>query len=83
VDGRTYVVSGAGAKLREDHPEEFADAGTVAWAAQAHLLVIDIDGAEARLTPVSGLLPDGRLHLMTALGPDNEVQEPPFVVRAE
>ena len=57
VDGRTYVVSGAGGKLREEVPEAFEDAHTTAWAAQAHLLLVEIDGDEARLTPVSGLLP--------------------------
>lgn len=82
VDGRTYVVSGAGGKIREDHPKGFADAGTSAWAAQAHLLLVDLDRDEARLTPVSGMLPGGRLQLMTALGPNNELREPPFVVRS-
>jgi hypothetical protein len=82
ADGRTYVVSGAGAKLREGVPPGFADAHTVGWAAQAHLLVVDIDGDEARLTPVSGLLEDGRPHPMTALSPRNEVLLPPFVVRS-
>jgi tartrate-resistant acid phosphatase type 5 len=83
VDGRTYVVSGAGGKLREDVPEGFDDAHTTAWAAQAHLLLVEVDGDEARLTPVSGLLPDGSLHLMTALTKDNAVVRPPFVVRAQ
>ena len=36
---------------------------------------------EARLTPVSGLLPDGSPHLMTALTPENEIVGPPWVVR--
>jgi tartrate-resistant acid phosphatase type 5 len=83
VDGRTHVVSGAGGKLREDHPSGFADAGTVAWAAQAHLLLVEIEGHEARLTPISGMLPGDRPQLMTALGPDNELLEPPFVIRAD
>ena len=83
VDGRTYALSGAGGKLREDVPDGFDDAGLVGWAAQSHLLLIDIDGAEARLTPISGLLPDGSLHVMTALTPRNEVLRPPFVVLAE
>ncbi|KAA1429298.1 metallophosphoesterase [Nocardioides antri] len=83
VDGRTYVVSGSGGKLREDLPEGFEEAHTTAWAAQAHLLLVEIDGEEARLTPVSGLLPDGSLHLMTALNRDNEVVRPPLVVRHE
>lgn len=83
VDGRTYVVSGAGGKLREEIPEGFEDAHTTAWAAQAHLLLVEIDGGEARMTPISGLLPDWSLHLMTALTRDNEVVRPPIVVRAE
>jgi len=82
VEGRTYVISGAGGKVREEIPSGFDDAHTKAWAAQAHLLLVEIDGAEARLTPVSGLLADGSLHLMTALDPDNNVVWPPFVVRA-
>ena len=81
VDGRTYLVSGAGAKVREEVPEGFGDAGTTAWAAQAHLTLVEVDGAEARLTPVSALLDDGTPHLMTALTPDNQIVDPPWVVR--
>jgi tartrate-resistant acid phosphatase type 5 len=81
VDGRTYVVSGAGGKLREEVPQGFADAHTTAWAAQAHLLVVDIEGDQAHLTPISGLMPDGTPHLMTALTKQNEVVRPPFIVR--
>ncbi len=80
VDGRTFVVSGAAGKLREEIPEGFDDAHTIAWATQAHLLLVEIDGDEAQLTPVSGLLPDGSLHLMTALTKDNRVVRPPIVV---
>jgi tartrate-resistant acid phosphatase type 5 len=81
VDGRTYVVSGAAGQLDERVPEGFADAHTTAWAAQAHLLLIEVDGAEATLTPIAGLLDDGELHLMTALTPHNELVEPPLTVR--
>jgi tartrate-resistant acid phosphatase type 5 len=80
ADGRTYVVSGAGGKLREEVPDNMAGAHTTGWAAQAHLLVVDIEGDEARLTPVAGLLDDGRPHRMTLLGPGNEVLLPPFTV---
>jgi hypothetical protein len=83
ASGRTYVVSGAGGKVREDVPGGFDTAGTTAWAAQAHLLLVEVEGAEARLTPVSGLLPDGGLHLMTALTRHNDVVDPPFVVRSD
>ncbi len=79
ADGRTYVVSGAGGKLREDVPKDgFAAAHTTLWAEQSHLLLVELDHTEARITPVSGLLPDGRLHLMSALTPSNDAVYPPF-----
>nr|MDQ4007679.1 metallophosphoesterase [Actinomycetota bacterium] len=81
VGGRTYVVSGAGGQLREAVPERFDEAHIRAWAAQSHLLLVEVDGDEARMTPVSGLLPDGRLQPMTALTPRNEVVYPPMTVR--
>jgi len=80
ADGRTYVVSGAGGKLREDVPEHFDDAHTVAWAAQSHLLLVELDADQARLTPMAGLVADGRPQPMTALTPRNEVVYPPLVV---
>jgi len=82
VDGRTYVVSGAGGKLREQLPRGFEDAATDAWCMQAHVLLVELTEAEARLTPVSGLREDGTPHLMTALTPRNEVRRPPFTVPA-
>jgi len=83
MDGRTYVVSGAGGKVREEIPEHMDTAGTRAWAAQTHLLLVEIDGDEARLTPISGMLPDGTPHLMTAMSPDNEIVRPPIIVHAD
>ena len=47
VGDRTYVVSGAAGQLDEEVPEGFADAHTTAWGAQAHLLLIEVDGAAA------------------------------------
>ena len=49
-------MSGAAGQLDERVPETFAEAHTTAWAAQAHLLLIEIDGSEATLTPIAGLL---------------------------
>jgi hypothetical protein len=78
----SYVVSGAGGKLREGAPKDgFHKAHTTLWAEQSHLLLVELDEDEARLTPVSAVLPDGRLHLMTALTPQNEAAYPPFRVR--
>jgi tartrate-resistant acid phosphatase type 5 len=81
VDGRTYVVSGAGGKIREEVPDRFDDAGPTVWAGQAHLVLVEVEEDLARLTPVSGLLPDGRPHVMTALTSRNEIRRPPFIVR--
>lgn len=82
VDGRTYVISGAGGKVREDLPGGFESAATTAWTAQAHLVLVELDVDEARVIPISGLTHDGDLHLMTALTPANEILRPPFVVPA-
>ena len=49
--GRRQAPRGGPRGLRRAH--------TTAWAAQAHLLLVEIDGDEARLTPISGLMPDG------------------------
>jgi 3',5'-cyclic AMP phosphodiesterase CpdA len=81
VDGRTFVVSGAGGKIREEVPERLEDAGPTVWAGQAHLLLVEVEGDLARLTPLSGLLPDGRPHVMTALTARNEIRRPPYLVR--
>ncbi len=81
IDGRVYVVSGAGGKVREEVPEQASEAGTKAWTGQSHLLVADVDTEQIALTPMSGLLESGEPHLMTALSPDNDVVYPPFMVR--
>ena len=52
------------ASLDERVPEGFADARQrQPGEPQAHLLLIDVDGPEAILTPVRVLLDDGQLHL--------------------
>jgi tartrate-resistant acid phosphatase type 5 len=82
ADGVTYVLSGAGGKLREEPPTNFTSAHTVAWSAQSHLLHVHVDGAAMTVTPYAGLSPDGRLHPMTAQDTGNRVVEVPFVVTA-
>lgn len=79
-DGCTYVVSGAGGKLRERVPGGFDAAHTEVWCMQAHVLLVELNEREARLTPVSGLRADGSPHLMTALTPHNDLRRPPFIV---
>ena len=82
VDQRTYVVSGAGGKIREEQPEHLGRTGVDAWAASSHLLLVEVTEQEALLTPVAGVLDSGELHLMTALTAKGEIRRPPFVVDA-
>jgi tartrate-resistant acid phosphatase type 5 len=81
ADGIDYFLSGAGGKLREEPPHDFAAAHTVAWTAQAHLLQVDVDGDTMTVTPFAGLV-DGVPHPMTAWTPTNQVVEVPFRVTA-
>ncbi len=82
VARRTYVISGAGGQVRDAAPRHLGRPGVDGWAAHAHVLLVEIDGHRARLSPFSGLLATGEPHLMTALGPDNRVLRPPFVVES-
>jgi len=82
VEDRTYVVSGAGGKIREEQPDRLGQTGVDAWAASAHLLLVEVTEDQAVLTPVADVLDDGRLHLMTALTANGEILRPPFVVEA-
>lgn len=81
ADGVLHVITGAGGNLREEPPDDFAPARTTAWAAQAHALLVDVDGAELRLTPVSGVAADGSLERMLSRTPTGEIVAPPVVVR--
>ncbi len=83
VDGIDYFLSGAGGKVREDPPDGFDAAGTVAWAAQSHLLLAHLDGPTMTVTPIAALDPDGEPEPMTALSPDHRLVEVPFVVSLE
>ncbi len=78
--GTTYVISGAGGQLREETPAGFAAAGTVAWTAQAHLVLAEIDGPTLTVTPVAALGPDGGLEAATSRASDGSLVEVPFLV---
>ena len=82
AEGISYFLSGAGGQLREDPPERFAEAHTVAWAGQSHLLLAHVDGRALTVTPMAGLGDDGRPQAMTPMDPGNHVVEVPFVVPA-
>ena len=59
-----------------DLPGKMTEAHTVAWAAECHFLLVQIDGATARVTPIGG---DGRP--LTLLGPDGAAAESTTTIR--
>jgi hypothetical protein len=75
-DGIDYFVTGGGGKVRSGRPGKMAEAQTVAWAAACHFLLVQIDGKEARVTPIGG---DGRP--LTPAGPDGGAAEATTTVR--
>lgn len=70
VDGIDYVVSGAAGKLRTEPPTGFESAGTRAWAAAGHFLLIELDEAGALVHPVCGVEADGALEEIELQRPD-------------
>ena len=74
VDGIDYFVSGAGAKVRRQAPNDFESARTISWSGECHFLVVTIDGdrhdrpgdrGESRLEPRR----DRPLHAVRRVGP--------------
>ncbi|HSI82057.1 MAG TPA: metallophosphoesterase [Solirubrobacterales bacterium] len=61
VNGIHYVVSGAGGKLRTERPTAFTAAGTRAWGAEGHFLVVDLDPARVLIHPVRDVRDGGAL----------------------
>ncbi|HEV2062483.1 MAG TPA: metallophosphoesterase, partial [Solirubrobacteraceae bacterium] len=81
VDGIDYVVSGAAGKLRPEPPEGFEAAGTRAWAADGHFLVVDVDSERVLVHPVGDVADDGTLEPIALRAPDGSPVEGPIVVR--
>jgi hypothetical protein len=80
-DGITQVVSGAAGKLQEDPPTSFGPAGTVAWAAEAHCLLVEVGPEEIRLTPFGVAPPGGEPAPLALRAPDGDPAEATVVVR--
>jgi hypothetical protein len=51
VGGLDYVIAGAGGKLDPEVPERWGDAGTVAWAQEAHCLLVEVEPDRLVVTP--------------------------------
>lgn len=77
VRGIDYVVSGAAGKLRPEPPREFEAAGTRAWAAAGHLLLVDVDDQRLLVRPL-----DGSLEPIEAVDPEGRPVDPALEIRA-
>ena len=81
MDGIHYVVSGAGGKLRTEAPTDFVTAGTRAWAARAHFLLLELDEDRAVVHPVGDVTDDGSLELIEMHDPEGRPVEGPLEIR--
>jgi tartrate-resistant acid phosphatase type 5 len=68
--GIDYVVSGAAGKLRPEPPREFEQAGTRAWAAAGHFLLVRADSDRVVVHALAGVAADGSLEPIEPLDPD-------------
>ncbi|HUS18361.1 MAG TPA: metallophosphoesterase [Terriglobales bacterium] len=50
--GIDYFISGAGGKIRLGTPSDFVDAKTLEWAAEAHFLLVKLEGDSMTVTPM-------------------------------
>jgi hypothetical protein len=78
VDGIDYFVSGAGAKIRRRTPRGFAAAATQSWSAEAHFLLVTIDGERLTVRAI-GDSPDGTLVDIPRYTPSGDLVQGPIV----
>lgn len=79
-NGVSYLLSGAGGKLRGRKPGQFADAHTRAWAREGHFLKLDIRHDKLFATPMK-LGRWGRLTPLTLHDPQDRISANPIVIR--
>ena len=81
VNGVHYIVTGAAGKLRTESPRDFGRAGTRAWAAAGHLLLVDVDDSRIVVHPVSDVGSDGSLAPLELRDPVGRPVQPPIEIR--
>jgi tartrate-resistant acid phosphatase type 5 len=72
LDGVHGIVSGAAGKLDRERPERFDAAGTRSWAAEGHLLIVDVDGERLTVHPVTDVDGDGAFTYLERSTPAGE-----------
>lgn len=81
--GITQVISGAAGKLQEDPPHDWSAAGTTAWAAAPHCLLVEVDEERVTVTPYGAVAPGEQPVPLAVRGPDGAPVESTVVVRRD
>jgi hypothetical protein len=79
-DGTDYLVTGAAGKLRPEPPDRCEEAGTVSWAADGHLLLVDVDTDRIVVHPVTDVTEDGALVYLRRTAPDGAPVDGPITI---
>ena len=79
VDGIDYFVSGAGAKIRRNRPDDFERAHTQSWSGECHFLLCTIDGDRMTVRAI-GESPGDTLVDIPRLTPSGEPAQGPIEV---
>ena len=77
--GIDFFVTGAGSKVQSSPPVDFASAHTVSWSAQAHFLLVTIDGSTMTVRPL-GELEGGALADLPRFTPEGAEVNGPIVI---
>ena len=79
VDGFDYVVAGAAGKLDPEIPERWDEAGTRAWAQEAHCLLVEVEAERVVVTPYGVAEPGRAPETLRLRTPGGEPVEVPLV----
>ncbi|HKG21289.1 MAG TPA: metallophosphoesterase [Blastocatellia bacterium] len=79
-DGITYVLSGAGGKVRRGPLSDFASARTVGWASEPHFLLVEAGSEQMLITPIGKLGPNREVAAIDIVGPSGEAVATPIIV---
>jgi hypothetical protein len=82
VDGIDYIISGAGGKLTEAPPRDFEAAGTRAWAAAGHFLLVEASAQRLLVHPVADVGPGGQIEAIEIVDPRGDPVATPLEIAA-
>jgi tartrate-resistant acid phosphatase type 5 len=79
-DGIDYLITGASGKLREERPDLLVETGNRSWAAEGHLLIVDVEPHRLVVHPVTDVGEDGRFAYLRRQSPDGRDVSGPIVI---